>query len=67
MPRKLSALFVFSVAVSLAMPAWARNWNAKTDWGATGNGKTNDYRSIHRGVAAIDSRDAVFFPAPGMY
>ena len=64
MPRKFSALFFFIVAVSLAMPAWGRVWNAKTDWGATGNGKTDDYRAIQRGVAAMASGDTVVFPAP---
>ena len=50
--------------VSLALPACARTWNAKTDWGATGNGKTNDYPAIQRGVAAMVSGDTVVFPAP---
>ncbi len=67
MLRKFSALFFFIVAVSLTMPAWARAWNAKTDWGATGNGKTDDYRAIQRGVAAMASGDTVVFPAPGSY
>jgi hypothetical protein len=67
MLRKFAAIFFFSVAVSLAMPAWARSWNAKTDWGATGNGKTDDYRAIQRGVAAMASGDTVVFPTPGSY
>jgi hypothetical protein len=67
MAKKHFALFVFGVVVSLAMPAWARNWNAKTDWGATGNGKTDDYRAIQRGVAAMASGDTVVFPSPGSY
>ena len=67
MLRKFSALFFFSVAASLAMPTWARSWNARTDWGATGNGKTDDYRAIQRGVAAMGSGDTVVFPAPGSY
>jgi hypothetical protein len=53
--------------VSLTVSAWARTWNAKTDWGATGNGKTNDYSAIQRGVSAMASGDTVVFPAPGNY
>jgi hypothetical protein len=52
---------------SLTLPACARTWNAKTDWGATGNGKTNDHTAIQRGVAAMASGDTVVFPAPGNY
>ena len=67
MRRKFSAFFFISVTVSLAMPACARTWNAKTDWGATGNGKTDDSRAIQEGVAAMASGDSVVFPAPGSY
>jgi hypothetical protein len=49
------------------MAAWARNWNAKTDWRATGDGKTDDSRAIQRGVAAMRSGDTVVFPAPGTF
>ena len=35
----------------LSIPACARTWNAKTDWAATGNGKTNDYHAIQRGLS----------------
>ena len=55
------------VMVSLTIPVSARTWNAKTDWGATGNGKTNDYPAIQRGMAAMASGDTVVFPAPGNY
>jgi hypothetical protein len=55
------------VLVGLAVPVYAHTWNAKTDWGATGNGKTNDYPAIQRGVAAMGPGDTVVFPAPGNY
>jgi hypothetical protein len=51
----------------LAIPASARTWNAKTDWGATGNGTTNDYPAIQSGVAAMAAGDTVVFPSPGTY
>jgi hypothetical protein len=53
--------------VGLTIPAWARNWNAKGDWRATGDGKTDDSPAIQRGVAAMRSGDTVVFPAPGTY
>ena len=53
--------------VGLSIPACARTWNAKTDWGATGNGKTNDYHAIQRGVVRMASGDTVIFPSPGNY
>jgi hypothetical protein len=53
--------------VGLTIPAWARNWNAKTDWRATGDGKTNDSRAIQRGVAAMRSGNTVVFPARETY
>ena len=53
--------------VALTIPAWARNWNASTDWRATGNGKTDDSPAIQRGVAAMWSGDTEVFPAPGTY
>jgi hypothetical protein len=53
--------------IGLTIPAWARNWNAKTDWRATGDGKTDDSRAIQRGVSAMGSGDTVLFPAPGTY
>jgi hypothetical protein len=51
----------------LALPAYAHTWNAKTDWGATGNGKTNDAPAVQRGIASMVSGDVVVFPAPGTY
>lgn len=53
--------------VVLSLPAWARNWNAKVDWRAIGDGKTGDSPAIQRGVAALRSGDSVVFPAPGIY
>jgi hypothetical protein len=53
--------------VGLSIPACARTWNAKTDWGATGNGRTDDYRAIQRGVVRMASGDTVIFPSPGTY
>jgi hypothetical protein len=51
----------------LTIPGSARTWNAKADWGATGNGKTDDWAAIQRGVAAMSSGDTVVFPVPGNY
>jgi hypothetical protein len=53
--------------LSLSLPASARTWNAKTDWGATGDGKTNDYPTIQRGITAMADGDTVIFPSPGIY
>jgi hypothetical protein len=53
--------------IGLTIPGWARNWNAKTDWRATGDGKTDDSPAIQQGVAAMRSGDTVVFPAPGIY
>jgi Pectate lyase superfamily protein len=53
--------------ICLTLPAWARTWNAKTDWHATGDGQTDDSRAIQRGVSAMGSGDTVVFPAPGNY
>jgi hypothetical protein len=64
---KFSAPFFFGVVVSLVMPACARTWDARTDWQATGNGKTDDSHAIQRGVAAMASGDTIVFPAPGNY
>ena len=58
---------VLFLLVALAIPACARNWNAKTDWRATGDGKADDSRSIQRGVDAMRSGDSMEFPAPGTY
>jgi hypothetical protein len=60
MLRKILAFLL----ASLAIPAFARTWNARTDWGATGNGKTNDYPAIQRGIAAMADGDTVVFPSP---
>src|SRR5450755_1393349 len=62
----LKGILLFLLA-GLATTTFARTWNAKTDWGATGNGKTDDYRAIQRGVAAMASGDTVVFPTPGSY
>ena len=67
MLRKRPRLFIVSLAAGLALPASARTWNAKTDWGATGDGKTNDYPTIQRGITAMADGDTVVFPAPGIY
>jgi hypothetical protein len=53
--------------IGLTLPAWARNWNAKTDWRATGDGETDDSPSIQQGVTAMRSGDSVLFTAPGTY
>jgi hypothetical protein len=55
------------LVIGLALPGYARTWNAKTDWGATGDGKTDDYPVIQRGVAAMADGDTVVFPSPGTY
>ena len=51
----------------LVMPASARTWDAKTDWRARGDGRTDDYAAIQRGMAAMASGDTIVFPAPGNY
>ncbi len=61
---KKSFLFLL---VCLAVPAFARTWNAKTDWGAAGNGKTNDTPAVQRGFSRMTSGDTVVFPFPGTY
>jgi hypothetical protein len=58
---------LFILLIALTIPAWARSWNAKTDWRATGDGRTDDSRAIQRGVSAMGSGDTVVFPAPGTY
>lgn len=58
---------VFVLAVGLTMPGLARTWNARADWGATGNGKTDDSAAVQRGFAAMASGDTVVFPSPGRY
>jgi hypothetical protein len=45
------------------MTAHAATWNAKTNWGATGNGTTNDGPAIQTGVSHIAAGDTVYFPA----
>jgi hypothetical protein len=45
--------------VAVTIPACARNWNAKMDWRAGGDGRTDDSPAIQRGMAALESRDAV--------
>jgi hypothetical protein len=47
----------------LGMTAHAATWNAKTNWGATGNGTTNDGPAIQTGVSHIAAGDTVYFPA----
>jgi hypothetical protein len=59
--------FLLLLLIALTMPAWARNWNARMDWRATGDGKTDDFPAIQRGVSAMRSGDTVVFPAPGTY
>jgi hypothetical protein len=46
-----------------AMAAHAATWNAKTNWGATGNGTTNDGPVIQAGVSKIAAGDTVYFPS----
>jgi hypothetical protein len=53
--------------IAFTIPAWARSWDAKTDWRATGDGRTDDSHAIQRGVSAMGSGDTVVFPAPGTY
>lgn len=53
--------------ICLATPVWARTWNAKTDWGAIGDGQTDDSRAIQRGISAMRPGDTIVFPAPGNY
>ena len=52
---------------ALSLPASARTWNARADWGATGNGKTDDSPAVQRGIAAMADGDTVVFPSPGTY
>ncbi len=47
----------------VGLPALASTWNAKTNWGATGNGTTNDAPAIQAGVAAIAAGDTIYFPS----
>ncbi len=54
-------------ALGLALPCFARTWNARADWGATGDGKTDDSAAVQRGFAAMAAGDTVLFPAPGSY
>jgi len=42
--------------------AHGATWNAKTNWGATGDGTTNDAPAIQTGVAAIAAGDTIYFP-----
>jgi hypothetical protein len=51
----------------LVVPASGRTWDAKTDWRARGDGRTDDYAAIQRGMAAMASGDTIVFPAPGKY
>src|ERR1700678_2200299 len=53
--------------VCLSLPACARTWNAKTDWHATGNGKSDDSAAIQRGLRSMSTGDTVVFPSPGIY
>ena len=46
-----------------AAAAHAATWNAKTSWGATGNGTSNDGPAIQAGVAKIAAGDTVYFPS----
>lgn len=50
------------MAIVLLQAAGAATWNAKTSWGATGNGSTNDAPAIQAGVARIAPGDTVYFP-----
>ena len=43
--------------------AHGATWNAKTSWGATGNGTSNDGPAIQTGVAKIAAGDTVYFPS----
>ncbi len=63
MLRECIALLI----VALSLPGYARTWNAKADWGAAGNGETDDYPAIQRGVAAMADGDTAVFPSPGTY
>jgi polygalacturonase len=65
--RKHLKHFVSLLLIGLTIPSWGRNWNAKMDWQATGDGKTDDSPAIQRGVTAMRSGDTVVFPAPGSY
>jgi hypothetical protein len=56
-----------ALMIGLTLPACARTLNAKTDWHATGDGKTDDSSAIQRGISAMRSGDTVVFPAPGNY
>jgi hypothetical protein len=62
----LRTSFAFLI-VCLSIPACARTWNAKKDWGARGDGKTDDSGALQRGVERMASGDTVVFPAPGVY
>jgi hypothetical protein len=53
--------FLLLLLIGLTMTGWARNWNAKTDWRATGDGKTDDSPAIQRGAAAMRSGYTVVF------
>jgi polygalacturonase len=50
----------------LSLPASARTWNVRTDWGARGNGRTDDSPAIQHGISAMTEGDTVVFP-PGTY
>jgi hypothetical protein len=63
MPKEALAILL----AILSLPAAARTWNAKTDWGATGNGKTDDSPAVQRGIAAMTEGDTVVFPSPATY
>jgi hypothetical protein len=65
--RKHAEHFVLLLLMGLTIPTWARNWNAKMDWQATGDGKTDDSSAIQRSVAAMRSGDTVVFPVPGIF
>jgi Pectate lyase superfamily protein/Bacterial Ig-like domain (group 2)/Bacterial Ig domain len=61
---KVAALGLGLLALALLTgAAHATTWNAKTSWGATGNGSTNDGPAIQAGVAKISFGDTVYFPA----
>ena len=43
----------------LSLPDSARTWNVRTDWGARGNGRTDDSPAIQHGISAMTEGDTV--------
>ena len=54
--------YLFAALFTLPL-AHGATWNAKTSWGATGNGTSNDGPAIQAGVAKIAAGDTVYFPS----